>query len=307
MSFLPESLDKECLKATKILRSFRIPESNQGPDSLIPSTIIENAKGLVIMSVVKAGFLFSGRVGFGLVVSKLSEGNWSAPSAIGTASFGAGLQVGAEITDFVIILNNERAVNAFTHGGNVAVGGNLSVAAGPVGRNAEASGTATLAAIYSYSKTKGLFAGISLEGTVFLERSDANEQFYGRKVTAKELLSGKVEPPKAAKPLYDIIKLRAAHDEPPATSFNSSVANPNDPAHRRPVPPVPGAGGAPGGVVGKAKALYNFSPQQPGDLGFNAGDIIDVTFKTNNQDDWWKGNCKGKSGSFPSNYVELLK
>ena len=70
---------------------------------------------------------------------------WSAPSAIGTGSFGAGLQIGAELTDFVIILNNERAVKAFMMGGNVALGGNLSVAAGPIGRTAEGSAMATLA------------------------------------------------------------------------------------------------------------------------------------------------------------------
>ena len=136
---------------------------------------------------------------------------WSAPSAIGTAGFGAGLQIGAELTDFVIILNSDAAVQAFSHG-NVTLGGNLSVAAGPVGRNAEASGAVTFAAMYSYSRTKGLFAGISLEGTVLLERKDANnklyEKYHSGSVSAKDLLSGKIQPPVEAEPLYAAIVIR---------------------------------------------------------------------------------------------------
>jgi len=210
---LPDNLHKECQKAARTLRSFTMPDAQDGPDKVIPPHIIQNAKGLVVMTVLKAGFLFSGRVGFGLVVARLPNGEWSAPSALGTGAFGAGLQIGAELTDFVIILTNQRAVDAFTYMGNVSIGachacaaaataaarhgadalarapsrvrslgGNLSVALGPVGRNAEASGTATLAPLLAYSKTKGLFAGISLEGTVFVERRDTNAAFYGKTV-----------------------------------------------------------------------------------------------------------------------------
>ena len=208
---LPDNLHKECQKAARTLRSFTMPDAQEGPDKVIPPHIIQNAKGLVIMTVLKAGFLFSGRVGFGLVIARLPNGEWSAPSALGTGAFGAGLQIGAELTDFVIILTNQRAVDAFTYMGNVSIGtgnvpaavaaatarhlhvgltcvihpflgGNLSVALGPVGRNAEASGTATLAPLLAYSKTKGLFAGISLEGTVFVERRDTNAAFYGKTV-----------------------------------------------------------------------------------------------------------------------------
>ena len=210
---MPESLAKECQKAARTLRSFTMPDAQSGPDKIIPPHIIETARGLVIMTVVKAGFFFSLRGGFGLVVARLQDGSWSAPSAVGTGAFGAGLQFGAELTDFVIILNSQRAVEAFTYSGNVSIGavkprtqsgrsacvltvserarggmtgraagGNMSVAAGPVGRNAEASGTANLAPLLAYSKTRGLFVGISLEGSVFVERSDANATFYGKPV-----------------------------------------------------------------------------------------------------------------------------
>ena len=129
------------------------------------------------------------------------------------------------MTDFVLVLNTQEAVKTFCQLGNVTLGGNVSgkrkkivlsnfiywlfydilVAAGPIGRNAEASGSANLkhiAAIYSYSKTRGLFAGVSLEGSVVVSRGDANEKLYGRRVTAKELLSGAIPPPPEADALY---------------------------------------------------------------------------------------------------------
>ncbi|CAO3657331.1 unnamed protein product [Mucor hiemalis] len=174
-------------------------------DKIIPAGILEKAQGLAIYTVLKAGFLFSGRAGSGIVIARLPEGNWSAPSAIGTGGIGAGGQIGAELTDFVLVLNTKEAVKTFSHGGNVTLGGNVSVAAGPIGRNAEASGSASLkhiAAIYSYSRTRGLFAGVSLEGSVVVTRGDANEKLYGQRVTAKELLSGVIPPPPEADALY---------------------------------------------------------------------------------------------------------
>ncbi|KAI9017876.1 hypothetical protein CLU79DRAFT_762054 [Phycomyces nitens] len=200
---LPTNLAGECKKAAKILNQFIDP--GQGIDKVIPSDILAKAQGLAIYTVIKAGFLFSGRAGFGVVVARLPDDSWSAPSAIGTGGIGAGGQIGAELTDFILVLNTKEAVKTFSHFGNVTLGGNVSVAAGPIGRNAEASGTATfkhVSAIYSYSKTKGLFAGVSVEGSVILTRNDTNEKFYGKKVTAKELLNGSVPPPPAADALY---------------------------------------------------------------------------------------------------------
>ena len=116
------------------------------------------------------------------------------------------------MTDFVMILNDAAAVRAFQQLGSVTLGGNLSIAAGPVGRNAEASGAANfkaVAPIFSYSKTKGLFAGVSLEGSVLIERRDANRKFYNAPVTAKQLLTGQFPAPPAADPLYRILNTRA--------------------------------------------------------------------------------------------------
>lgn len=124
---------------------------------------------------------------------------------------GVGGQIGAELTDFVMILNSRAAVRTFASLGSVTLGGNVSVAAGPIGRNAEASGSAShkgVAAVFSYSKTRGLFAGVSLEGSVLVERRDANQKFYRSSVTAKQLLSGRVPPPQAAAALYRVLDSR---------------------------------------------------------------------------------------------------
>lgn len=163
------------------------------------------------MTVFKAGFLGSGRFGSGVVVARLADGTWSAPSAIGTVGGGFGGQIGFELTDFVFILNDASAVRTFAQVGSITLGGNVSIAAGPVGRNAEAAGAASLksvAGIFSYSKTKGLFAGVSLEGSVLIERRDANEKLYNRRVTARNLLEGNVPVPPAADPLMRVLNSR---------------------------------------------------------------------------------------------------
>ena len=128
---------------------------------------------------------------------------WSSPAPatdgqdhhfIGTGGAGWGLQMGAEVTDFVFVLNNRDAVRAFSRGGNVTLGGDVSAAAGPVGRDVEANVTPK-AAIYTYSRSKGLFAGVSLEGAVIATEKGKNERYYGRSVTASQILSGKAAAP----------------------------------------------------------------------------------------------------------------
>lgn len=103
------------------------------------------------------------------------------------------------------------AVKAFSQQGSLTLGGNVSLAAGPVGRNAEAAGAASMkgvAGVFSYSKTKGLFAGVSLEGSILLERRDANEKLYNSRITAKQILEGGVRPPPAAEPLMRVLNSR---------------------------------------------------------------------------------------------------
>ena len=162
------------------------------PEKAIPPGVIKAARGLAILTVTKAGFIGSARGGTGIVVARTEKG-WSAPSAIGTGGVGVGFQAGVDITEFVIVLNTPAAVEAFAKQGNATIGGNLSAAAGPVGRSAEA-GVGLQAATYSYSRSQGLFAGVSLEGTGISTRDEANAAYYGKPVTAGEILSGKVPP-----------------------------------------------------------------------------------------------------------------
>lgn len=169
------------------------------PENAIPPAVMRDAKGLAILTITKVGFIFSGRGGKGVVVARTDKG-WSGPSGIGSGGVGVGFQAGAKITEFVIVLNTDKAVDAFAKGGNVTLGGALSIAAGPVGRAAEAS-VAIQAAMYTYSRSQGIFAGVSLEGTVIGARTEANREYYGKPVKAKEILAGKVKPPAGAQKL----------------------------------------------------------------------------------------------------------
>lgn len=181
-------------QSASILRQFkRMPERG------IPRSVMRSAKGLAILTVVKVGFGLSGKGGQGVVVARTGRG-WSGPSFIGTGGAGWGPQIGAQVTEFVFILNTNRAVRAFSRDGNLTLGADASVAAGPVGREAQVAITPT-AAIYTYSRTKGLFAGASLEGTLIATQKTANARYYGRPVSARDILSGSVAPPPGARVL----------------------------------------------------------------------------------------------------------
>ncbi|KAG2191545.1 hypothetical protein INT47_004668 [Mucor saturninus] len=336
---LPSSLASECRKASRILNSFT--DNGKGVDIMIPPHILYHAKGLAIFTVLKAGFLFSGRAGSGLVVAKLSDGSWSAPSAIMTGGMGFGGQVGAELTDFIMVLNTTSAVKTFMHHGSITLGGNISVAAGPVGRNAEASGTASLksvAAVYSYSKTRGLFAGVSLEGSVIFERFDANKKMYGCKVKARDLLNGSIPPPPAASELYRALEVKTtmtgARDfnrfDESRSSFSTTDSQPRS-FSRAAIHSMAKGGGSSALMshgsdydppwpsestesslvlsrteVPRARALFNFTGEQEGDLVFHKGDIITITKKTDTQNDWWTGKLNDREGIFPANFVQMV-
>lgn len=209
------SLPGEAEKAAKILDSFLAdPDRPESALNAIPKAVLQSARGLAVFQVVKAGFVFSGKAGSGLVIARLPDGSWSAPSCIATGGVGWGLQIGADITDFVIVLNSEDAVRAFSTQGNVTIGGNISAAAGPIGTGGSVQASlAHPAPMFSYSKSKGLFAGVSLEGTALIERKDANREFYGSPVPARDILGGRVPPPEVASRLYEIIEAAEGLDE----------------------------------------------------------------------------------------------
>jgi lipid-binding SYLF domain-containing protein len=181
-------------ESAAILREFR-----RMPEKGIPPAVMRDAKGLAILKVIKVGVGLSGKGGQGVVIARTGRG-WSGPSFIGTGGAGWGPQIGAQVTDFVFVLNTNRAVRAFSRDGNVTLGADVSAAAGPVGRDLQAGITPT-AAIYAYSRSKGLFAGASIEGAVIATQKTANARYYGRPVRAINILSGRVAPPAKAAPL----------------------------------------------------------------------------------------------------------
>jgi len=185
-------------QAVSILERFQ-----EIPESAIPDVIMREAKGLAIITVTKAGFVFSGRGGTGIVVAR-TEKDWSGPSAIGAGGMGFGFQAGAQVSELVIVLNTPDAVVAFAKGGNFTFGGAMSLAAGPVGRDLEGS-MAVGAVMYTYSRSQGLFAGVSLEGTVIGTRDEANAEYYGKPVQAREILSGSIAPPAGAQKLLKFL------------------------------------------------------------------------------------------------------
>ena len=150
-----DAMHQDLDQAVSIIQSFE-----EIPETAIPPAVMRAARGLAILTVTKAGFIGSVRGGTGIVVERTKDG-WSGPSAIGSGGLGVGFQAGAQVTEFVIVLNTPAAVDAFAKQGNVTLGGNMSVAAGPVGRNAEAD-VGLKAAVYSYSRSQVLVAALPL-------------------------------------------------------------------------------------------------------------------------------------------------
>ena len=123
---------------------------------------------------------------------------------VGLGGVGLWAQMGAKVKELVLVLNTDKAVEALSHG-KVKLGAELTASAGPAGANTEAETTFTNKDIYSYAQSNGVFAGLSLEGSVIAPREDMNRKFYGKKVTPSEILAGKVQPPAAADPLMVVL------------------------------------------------------------------------------------------------------
>jgi lipid-binding SYLF domain-containing protein len=159
-------------------------------DKAIPRELVEKAQAVAVFpGVLKAAFIFGGREGNGVISRRTAQG-WSTPAFfnLGGGSFGA--QIGADKTDYILLIMNEKGLNGLL-GDKFQIGGDVSVAAGPVGRDASAATDAQLKAeILTYSRAKGLFAGAALDGTAITPDNHLNEAFYGMK--ARDVLSGAV-------------------------------------------------------------------------------------------------------------------
>ncbi|GAV88610.1 FYVE domain-containing protein/DUF500 domain-containing protein [Cephalotus follicularis] len=202
-----QSMEYEIYKAANTIRGYdKIQVGSLKPEKSIPDTILQQAKGLAIITVVKVGVMVTYNIGTGLVIARRDDGSWSPPSAISSLGVGWGAQAGGELTDFIIVLRTTDAVKTFGGNAHLSIGAGLSAAAGIVGRAAEADvrvGDGGYATCYTYSCSKGAFVGCSLEGSVVSTRTRENSRFYGsQSITASDILLGSMPRPPAAAILY---------------------------------------------------------------------------------------------------------
>jgi lipid-binding SYLF domain-containing protein len=209
-AFWPTSLDKESDKAARILRSFCIDgfmAEHEGKDKKkhkaldhIPPEVIRKAHGLAIFTVMRMGLHWSGAGGSGVIVSRLPNGQWSPPSGILIHTMGWGFMAGADIYDCVCVINNEKGMEGFTRV-RATLGGEISASVGPLGGGSTVDSEIfkRQSPVWTYTKSKGLYLGVQVDGTIIVERTGENERFYGvDKIRHKQILAGEVQPPTGA-------------------------------------------------------------------------------------------------------------
>ncbi|HTG80417.1 MAG TPA: lipid-binding SYLF domain-containing protein [Geobacteraceae bacterium] len=201
--------DERVTAAADVFREFvAIPEKG------IPSALLRNAYAIAIVpAVVKLGFVVGGRYGKGVMAVRADRGEWSNPSFVTFEGGGVGWQAGAQSSDIILVFKSKRSIEGITRG-KFTLGVAAAAAAGPVGRNAEAATDLTLKGeIYSYARSRGLFAGVSLEGAALRIDGTANAAFYGRKgIGADEVLAGKRHESITVRRLLTLLE---AHTSPP--------------------------------------------------------------------------------------------
>jgi SH3 domain-containing YSC84-like protein 1 len=179
------------------------------PDTGIPKSVIKDCKCLIVLpSVKKVAVGIGGSYGRGLMTCRTGpdyKGAWSAPIMMESTGANIGFQFGGQATDFVIAVMNDQGARSLLSN-DVKLGGDASIAAGPVGRTAEASTNVTMQAqMLSYSRSRGVFGGVSLSGATLGPDHNANENLYGRKVTPEEIIAGKRPIPPSANQLIEVL------------------------------------------------------------------------------------------------------
>jgi lipid-binding SYLF domain-containing protein len=184
------SIETRTDEAVRVLR-----EIMQSPDHRIPRDLLQDAEAVaVIPDVVKAGFVIGGRHGRGLIAVRGADGAFSNPSFVSLTGGSVGFQAGVQSTDVILVFRSRRGVDGVVNG-KFTLGADASVAAGPIGRNASLATDAALQAeIYSYSRSRGLFAGVALDGAVLRIDDGANSRAYGSGVTPRRIFEGGAAP-----------------------------------------------------------------------------------------------------------------
>ena len=213
--------DREDVRAGEAVRV--VEQIQSIPESAIPDRLLDEAKAIVVVpDTIKAGFVFGGRRGLGLMSVKTADGTWSNPVFVKLAGASFGLQAGVQSADVILVFRSERGLDSIVNG-KVTLGADAGVAAGPVGRNAAAATDGPLKAeIWSWSRARGLFAGIALDGAVLSIDNGANSSTYGNAVTPRAVFEGRApQAPSAA-----IVAFRDALEEATASARQARGGTP---------------------------------------------------------------------------------
>jgi lipid-binding SYLF domain-containing protein len=186
----------------------------KAPDDAIPEYVLARAKCLIVIPhMVKGGFVFGAKHGRGAATCKGRNGQWSAPAFVAITGGSWGAQIGVESADLVLAVMNQEGMDALLSS-NFELGAHGSVAAGPVGREAAAAqGGLGEAGVLTYSRTKGLYAGLTLEGAYVRAQDDLNQAYYGRPLQAKAILSGEINAPQSANLFLDSVRSAVAQGQ----------------------------------------------------------------------------------------------
>src|SRR5262245_54601352 len=211
-------------------------------DKGIPEEILSSAKCVaVVPSLLKGGFVVGGAHGRGMATCRLGSG-WSAPAPLTTTGGSFGLQIGGQAVDLIMVIMNDRGMTALLTS-KFKLGADASVAAGPVGRHAEGSTDWKMRAeVLTYSRARGLFAGISLNGSSVTQDDDATRELYGRMVPFKTILTGAVPSPQGGEPFLAAVRKATGSDTRAFSSHAGGSGNvPVNPPPAAPAPAVPAA------------------------------------------------------------------
>uniref|UniRef100_A0A4W5MXA2 SH3 domain-containing YSC84-like protein 1 n=1 Tax=Hucho hucho TaxID=62062 RepID=A0A4W5MXA2_9TELE len=287
---IPSNIKLEAKKAAKILREFTEISSRIGPDKLIPGVCGCMCSFSPSLSVCLSRCLF-----------------WCACVYVCVRVC---VRVGE--SDLVVILMHCRAVDSFSKGGNLTLGGNCTVSVGPMGRenvNVEADvALRSTTVVFTYSKSRGLFAGVSLEGPCLKEHKYTNRKYVTHRVA---ILNGDAEFPPEAPGLYCVLETYTDQYTTEWTAKHLAFCSPRHTVHQDDslctavimcLSLFLGVGVWYAGPV-VVTAIYPFTGRQPGDLSFNPSDRITMVTKTELQYDWWEGTLNERSGIFPANFV----
>ncbi|ESZ95251.1 hypothetical protein SBOR_4363 [Sclerotinia borealis F-4128] len=231
-AFWPTAMEKECEKAARILKSFckdgfmaeqqkdasqdsdtkkKVQDGPSKPPKVlvkIPQKVIKNCVGLAIYTTMRSGLWVSGAGGSGVLIAKNENGQWSPPSGILVHTLGVGFMAGIDIYDCVIVINDRKALEAFSKL-RVSLGGEISVVAGPVGSGGilDSELLKSRKPLFSYMKSRGLYAGAQVDGTIIIERNDENARYYGERLPVAQILQGRVPSlPPTAELLMEVAK-----------------------------------------------------------------------------------------------------